>query len=239
MMDIEKIKAIAFDFGGTLDSPFQHWMEVYLYYYVTEFYLPLTKESFRESYVYAEQMMERLPLVQPSHSLLETQQVKLQLQFEKMIARYLLPDVYEYFEKVPNEAARLITDYATVNVNVSKPVLAALAKRYPLLLVSNYYGNLKKVVTDLGIAPYFVSITDSTIERIRKPDPALWKIAFDRQGYAPEEVLVVGDSMKNDIFPALSLGCQVVHGCPDLSQEEVLPSVNRISSLDELPALLL
>ena len=28
MIHTEKVKALAFDFGGTLDSPFMHWMKI-------------------------------------------------------------------------------------------------------------------------------------------------------------------------------------------------------------------
>ena len=68
MINKEKVKALAFDFGGTLDSPFMHWMQIYLQLYTTKLNLSLTVENFRDSYVFAEQMMERLQLVKPTHS---------------------------------------------------------------------------------------------------------------------------------------------------------------------------
>lgn len=206
MIHTEKVKALAFDFGGTLDSPFMHWMKIYLKLYGEELHLPLTGENFRDSYVYAEQMMERLQLVKTSHSLLETQSFKTRLQFDDLIRRGILPDTQENREELPERAARLVTDFSSRYVILSKEVLEPLSKRYTLLLVSNYYGNLKKIVTDLGIVSYFSSITDSTLEGIRKPDAALWKLAIDRAGFAPDEVVVIGDSVKNDILPALSLG---------------------------------
>lgn len=48
MIDKDKIKAVAFDFGGTLDSPFLHWMDIYIHLYTTKLNLPLTKENFRD-----------------------------------------------------------------------------------------------------------------------------------------------------------------------------------------------
>jgi len=51
MIHTEKVKALAFDFGGTLDSPFMHWMKIYLKLYGEELHLPLTGENFRDSYV--------------------------------------------------------------------------------------------------------------------------------------------------------------------------------------------
>lgn len=235
MIDKNKIKAIAFDFGGTLDSPFLHWMDIYIHLYTTRLNLPLTKENFRDSYVYAEQMMERLQLVKSHHSLLETQTFKTDLQFRSLIERGILSDTPVNREELPQQAAQLVTDYSSEYVIASRPVLARLHESYTLLLVSNYYGNLKNIVTDLGIIPYFHSITDSTLEGIRKPDPALWKVAIERAGFSCGEVLVVGDSMKNDILPGLSLGCQVIQGCPEKKEET---EITTITHLDELERIL-
>lgn len=235
-MMTEKIKAIAFDFGGTLDSPFMHWMTLYIQLYTEDLHLPLTAESFRNSYVHAEREMERLQLVKPGHSLLETQLFKTHLQFAHLIEQGILADTQENHELLPLKAAQLVTDFSTRYVKLAQPVLAALSRRYSLLLVSNYYGNIAKIATDLDIAPYFISITDSTVEGIRKPDPALWKLAIDRAGYRCGEVLVVGDSMKNDILPALSLGCQAVQGCPVLPVEMPV-GVMCITSLEQLLTL--
>ena len=46
MIDKDKIKAVAFDFGGTLDSPFLHWMDIYIHLYTMKLNLPLTKRKF-------------------------------------------------------------------------------------------------------------------------------------------------------------------------------------------------
>lgn len=233
MIDKNKIKAIAFDFGGTLDSPFLHWMDIYMNLYTIELHLPLTRENFRDSYVYGEQMMERLQLVNPSHSLLETQIFKTKLQFSHLIEKGVLPDSPANREELPLQAARLATEYSSAYVIASRCVLAELHKNYTLLLVSNYYGNVSKIAEDLGIATYFKTITDSTIVGVRKPDPALWKLAIEGAGFCQEEMLVVGDSMKNDILPGISLGCQVVLGCPD---SKAMPK--NITCITELRQLL-
>lgn len=236
MIDKSKIKAIAFDFGGTLDSPFLHWMDIYLKLYSTELHLPLTRENFRDSYVHAERMMERLQLVKPTHSLLETQTFKTNLQFTHLIENGVLPDTPENRDQLPLQAARLVTDYSSAYVTAARPVLEELQKRYTLLLVSNYYGNIAQIAADLGVASYFKTITDSTIAGIRKPDPALWKLAIDGAGFSVEEVLVVGDSMKNDILPGISLGCQVIQGCPESKEKPA--DVTFVTELDQLLELL-
>lgn len=236
MIDKSKIKAIAFDFGGTLDSPFLHWMDIYLYLYTTKLNLPLTRENFRDSYVYGEQMMERLQLVKPSHSLLETQKFKTDLQFSHLIEKGVLPDTPENKEELSLQAALLSTEYSSGYVAAARSILAELQKKYVLLLVSNYYGNVSKIAGDLEIATYFKTITDSTIAGVRKPDPALWRLAIEGVGFNPEEVLIVGDSMKNDILPGISLGCQVILGCPD--SKEKPEGITYVTELRQLLSLL-
>ncbi len=236
MIDKSKIKAIAFDFGGTLDSPFLHWMDIYLYLYTAKLNLPLTRENFRDSYVYAEQMMERLNLVQPFHSLLETQMFKTALQFSHLIEKEVLADTLENRKEIPLQAARLATEYSADYVAAAYSVLAELQKKYVLLLVSNYYGNISKIVDDFGIASLFKSITDSTIAGVRKPDSALWRLAIEGAGFKPEEVLIVGDSMKNDILPGISLGCQVIQGCP--KSKEKPEGITYVTELGQLLSLL-
>lgn len=236
MIDKSKIKAIAFDFGGTLDSPFLHWMDIYLYLYTAKLDLPLTRENFRDSYVYAEQMMERLELVQPLHSLLETQVFKTRLQFSHLIEKGVLADTSGNRDEIPLQAAQLAAEYSAGYVAAAYGVLEELQKRYVLLLVSNYYGNISKVVGDFGIASFFKSITDSTIAGVRKPDSALWRLAIEGAGFKPEEVLIVGDSMKNDILPGISLGCQVIQGCPE--SKEKPEGVTYVTELRQLLSLL-
>ncbi|MDR1004244.1 MAG: HAD family hydrolase [Prevotellaceae bacterium] len=235
-LDTSKLKAIAFDFGGTLDSPFLHWMDIYLEIYGGQMGLPLTRENFRDAYVCAEQLMERLQLVQPSCSLYETQYFKVQLQFRQLLQHGILEIPVDEREAVFKRAAQLVTDYASGYVARSRPVLEVLHASYTLLLVSNYYGNIARIAADLQIAPLFRSITDSTIAGVRKPDPRLWQLAIEQAGFTPDEVLVVGDSRKNDIEPALALGCRVVQGIP--AGAEAPADVCSIRQLDELEQLL-
>ena len=45
---------------------------------------------------------------------------------------------------------------------------------------------------------------------VRKPDSAIFELGVKALKLNPEEVLVVGDSIKNDIDPAKKLGCQTL-----------------------------
>ncbi len=232
------IKALAFDFGGTIDTPFMHWMKVYLKVYAEQLHLPLTPENFRDSYVFAEREMERLQLVQPTDGLLQTQRYKTHLQVEHLYQNGVLP-ASTHQEELAEQTARLVTEFSNSYVLANKPVLQLLATRYPLLLVSNYYGNLKTQVEQAGLLSLFQSITDSTVVGIRKPDPAIWLNAITSQGFQPNEVVVIGDSYKNDIAPALSLGCQVIHCCSSESDKKPgVPTITEFSQLCHLESYL-
>ena len=56
----------------------------------------------------------------------------------------------------------------------------------------------------------FETIIESAQAGIRKPDPAIFLLATERMGVSPQQAIVVGDSMKNDIRPAHELGCMTV-----------------------------
>lgn len=89
-------------------------------------------------------------------------------------------------------------------------MLEQLHDHYPMMLVSNFYGNIDEVLRDYGIRHLFKGIIESAVVGVRKPNPTLFKLGIDALELEPEEVLVVGDSLRKDIEPAEHLGCQVL-----------------------------
>ncbi len=235
-VDASRVKAVAFDFGGTLDSPFLHWMWIYLKIYNEQMGLNLAKDAFRPSYVFCERKLEAEPLIMPTDGLLITQKIKCRIHMEHLVKTGVLDLTPEQVERYSLEAAQRVTDYSLGYVEKARPILERLSRKYTLLLVSNYYGNIAQECRDSGIDSFFRSITDSTVAGVRKPDPALWKKAIDEAGFQCQDVLIVGDSLKNDILPGQSLGCQVLKGCPE--GEERPKDVPSMTSLDQILSLL-
>ncbi|MDR0734056.1 MAG: HAD family hydrolase [Dysgonamonadaceae bacterium] len=95
-------------------------------------------------------------------------------------------------------------------LNNARPVLEKLTARYPLALVSNFYGNIETVLKDFGLRDYFGEVIESSVVGIRKPDPAIFALGVKSLGLKPEEIVVVGDSYKKDIFPAMQTGCRTI-----------------------------
>jgi len=75
----------------------------------------------------------------------------------------------------------------------------------------------------------------SGLEGVEKPDPAIYRLALERAGVAPENAVHVGDSPAMDMEPAESVGIRGVL----LDRKGRYPSrrETRIASLKELPQL--
>lgn len=105
----------------------------------------------------------------------------------------------------PRVAARF-TALARAAIERNTPLLEALAARYRLGVVSNFYGNLRAVCEEVGIARLFGALIDSTDAGALKPDPRIFRAALDTLGVAPERAVFVGDSLPRDMAGARSLG---------------------------------
>lgn len=205
MQDFTKIKAIIFDYGGTIDSRAEHWSEV-IYRGWKEAGLEIDKATFRDCYVYGERFLEAHPeTILATHTYYDTmlRKIRAELSHLESLTGSPLADLESCAEK----AARYCDRFAAKCVEEASPVLAAIAERFPMALVSNFYGNVDTVITAYGIRPFFRFVIDSTDVKVRKPDPRIFAIAIERFGLRPEEVLIVGDSLKNDILPGDALGC--------------------------------
>ena len=75
MFDLNKIKGVIFDYGGTIDSNGMHWAEVLWDAYVAAA-VPVSKEQFREAYVYTERYLAVNPVVKPEHNFNDLLKIK-------------------------------------------------------------------------------------------------------------------------------------------------------------------
>ena len=109
-------------------------------------------------------------------------------------------------------------------------------------MVSNFYGNLRTGICDYGIADLFDDVIESAVVGIRKPSPEIFTLGVKAAGVAPEDCVVVGDSIKNDILPGRAAGCHTVwyrgkqwdaSVQPDASLADfVIPHLSRLASPD-------
>lgn len=237
-IDKSKIKGIIFDYGGTLDTGGRHWSEV-LWDGYRQAGVEVDKAGFREAYVYAERELARTRHILPAHDFHDMLDIKVRIELEWLVRQGLFsPDDVKAKGK---EIAQICYDFARKTVHASEPVLQALSEKYPLVLVSNFYGNIETVLEDFGIRKYFKDIIESAVLGIRKPDPRIFEHGVKSLGILPEQTLVIGDSLRKDIEPAESLGCQVlwIKGEGWTKEEDEQTHPNIIYALEETKAVLL
>ena len=75
-----KIKALIFDYGGTLDTAGCHWGKV-LWHAYQRMNVPVSEDAFREAYVYAERYLGSHALIKSADTFHETLRLKLDLEF--------------------------------------------------------------------------------------------------------------------------------------------------------------
>ncbi len=73
-----------------------------------------------------------------------------------------------------------------------------------LAAVSNWSNHLEGLLRDLGLLPYFDEVVASAAVGLRKPDPAIFRLALERLGASPDRAVHVGDSYEADVCGALN-----------------------------------
>ena len=210
------IRGYIFDYGGTLDTGGQHWGKVIWHAYQRH-YVPVSEETYRQAYVHGERTLGRNPIIQPDYTFRKTLETKLRLQLEYLQQNALEEsNTYLYPSSVMPYTANLyslLDDlYEQTNAQTmhSRNVLLRMQYQFPMVLVSNFYGNIHTVLREFGFEGIFQQVIESAVVGIRKPDPRIFTLGVEALGLKPDEVVVVGDSIDKDIIPAREAGCHTV-----------------------------
>ena len=91
----------------------------------------------------------------------------------------------------------------------------------PLAVVSNSDGTveerlLRHAICQVGHGPGVpvLSITDSAVIGVEKPDPRAFAEAIRAVGVPPEQIAYIGDSVRHDVLGARSAGLEPIHFDP-------------------------
>lgn len=199
MNALKDIQGVIFDYGGTIDTNSRHWAEVLWAKYV-EHQIPVDKESFREAYVFGERALAKYPFVQPWHDFHDVLSIKAKLQMEWLAEQRKLPMDELKLQSYATKVADSCYEYVLDILQVTRPVVEELSKKYKLVLVSNFYGNIQTILKDFGLLDFFDEIIESSVVGVRKPDPAIYRLGVDAMGFVAKNVLVVGDSFSKMLF---------------------------------------
>ena len=217
------VRAVLLDFGGTLDADGVAWKERFRRLFAAAGVDPPAKRFDRAFYEADDLLVGAIPR---------------DLSFAETVER--LADGIAVRLGAPEAAAPVAKAFlgeARAALARSAAVLAILAGKYRLAIVSNFYGNLDAVCRETGLAPHLSAAIDSAVIRAEKPDRRIFEAALEALSAKPEETVFVGDSLPRDMAGARALAMRHVwvrggDGEPCCAGDPV------IARLSELPAVL-
>ncbi len=215
-----RVKGYILDYGATLDTHGEHWSKVIWRGYQRE-QVPIAWEEYWEAYKLTERRLGKGDIIAPTYTFRHTLEVKIRMQMTFLAQS----GVYSISSSEADALCHRIVDgiYAET-LAVTKESRGRLERLrnagIPMVLVSNFYGNMETVLNEFGLSGFFVSVIESAKAGYRKPDVRLWQLGIDAlKTVCPDadnsEFVVVGDTMEKDIEPARQLGCATFHVTPD------------------------
>lgn len=228
-MDANPDTAVLFDFGGTLDADGLPWKERVFRLFQEEGVV-VSRERFDPLFYAADDAL--IGAIPRTSSFSET------------VTR-LVADVATALElpdrTVADRVARRFLDGALASLADNTPLLARLARRYRLGIVSNFYGNLARVCDDAGIGSLFSVLVDSAEVGCEKPDPRIFRAALDALGVGAGAATFVGDSLPRDMAGARAVGMRHIWlvGATAPAAGPCCRGDRQIRSLRELEGILL
>ena len=210
------MRAVLFDFGGTLDWP-RHWLDRFLTHY-RDAGLRLTRAELDPAFDAATRTAYRSASALRNYGLAELLPflVSRQLEYLRDVESARTPRFATELgtDAVIRELSRRISD-AFVKESIaglarSRAVLAALDPRLKIGAVSNFYGNLARILDDAGFTGLVAAIADSGRLGLYKPDPGIYRAALATLGVPATAAIMVGDSLDKDCAPARGLGMRTV-----------------------------
>lgn len=236
---LHDIRGIIFDYGGTIDTDGQHWGKKIGHAYERHA-IEVSEADYREAYVAAERALGRNPMIRPDHTFLKTLQTKVRLQLEHLCMNGRWDADEQMFRA---KHAALVADlYEETQSTVArnKVVLQRLSERFPMVLVSNFYGNLHTVLHEFGLDGLFQQVVESAVVGVRKPDARIYQMGVEALRLPAAQILSIGDSFYKDVEPSRKIGCRTVwlkgEGWTQATYDETLPDYV-IHSLSDLQSL--
>lgn len=118
--------------------------------------------------------------------------------YEKVIADRLEPQIKEGRRNL----FRFFDD--------AEPTLQMLSKHYEIGIIANQSDDISELLEKSGFDRFFRVQVISSIVKLKKPDPAIFKLALRQAGRQTQECIMVGDRLDTDICPANTLGMTTI-----------------------------
>lgn len=223
------IKAITFDFGGTLATG-KLDVKAYrnrLHNYIHSLGHPVSKFSLKNA---MDGMLVKLR---------KARERNLEPRFEELYSHVLHQLGIHAYEETLNHIYELyLQSFTSEMIPGVEEVLEILHRGYWLAVISNATSNFPRhTLKKSGLNKFFKIVVVSRDIGFRKPDPRIFKYALEKLQVKPEEALHVGDSIRHDVIGAKNAHMKVVW--IKRGEEKVIEEPDYvISSIKKLPRIL-
>lgn len=215
-----RVAGLLFDLGGTLDADGVGWGERFAKLLRSE--LPDAKAPVVAA---ALEAGEQRVLRHPRAALLG---------LEEMVALHVDAQLGRLGAAERARAARLVKTFheeTSATLARRRPLLARLAKRVRLGVVSNGCGNTERLLEECGLTSLLSCVVDSSKVGAWKPDPRIFTPALSALALAPHEVAMVGDRVDRDVEGAVAAGLRSVWVCGERHLDSGEPLARRIDRI--------
>jgi HAD superfamily hydrolase (TIGR01509 family) len=240
---LANVNAILFDFGGTLDGRL-HWLDRFLAQYcaagieISRAELdPAFDQATRVGYG-ATKILVRFGLTDLVRFLVGHQFESLRQSGPEKVRAMLEEGGAKGRHRLVEAITASFVRETTAALEDSREVIAALRSRFKLGVVSNFYGNLDRILAEARMDRFFDAVADSSRVGIFKPEPGIFEFALKKLRAGALETAMVGDSLRKDCAPAKKLGMRTVwlrtdsnRPAPELA--DVNPDIT-IESIDDI-----
>lgn len=242
---MKDIRALIFDFGGTLDGNGIHWLER-AYYFIHERHPEITREAFDKA---DKETITEFAFGDASHewyhqdgSMLPVGAVASEYAARcnlRETTEAIADGIYKRLglsEQMKDEYVDWFCQGAAEHLENNRRWLETLHDTYQLAVISNNFGNTRGWCDEYELTPLLGAIIDSTVLGITKPDARIFEAALSELGVSAAHAIYIGDSYAADMVGGKNAGMWTAwlvgnqeKVCPDATMVDV-----QLSHLHEL-----
>ena len=207
-----KIRALLFDFGGTLDGNGVHWRDR-TYRFIQHAYPEIDRETF-----------DRVDRATVEQLIASGRGPKLTLRQTMDAIATGIYDALGLDSDVKVQYVDLFCEGAKRSLDRNRRWLATLREQYQLGVISNNFGNTQGWCDEYDLSPLLDVVVDSTVVGVSKPEAGIFHAALSVLRVSPEEAIYVGDTYSQDVVGAKEVGMwagwlvgEEEKECPDAS----------------------
>ncbi len=224
-----EIRALLFDFGGTLDGNGIHWRDR-TYRFIQQVYPEIDRETFDR--------VDRAAVDRLIHS---GRAHQLTLRETMDVIATGIYDALALDRDVKDQYVDFFCEDAKEYLDQNRRWIVTLREQYQLGVISNNFGNTQGWCDEYNLSPLLDVVVDSTVVGISKPEAGIFHAALSKLGVSPKEAIYVGDTYSDDVVGAKGVGMWTAwlvgaedKACPDASLVDVqLTDLHRLKGFLE------